>query len=305
MWQRKNRPPRAPLPYIKYRHVKSAGATLGVWSRTLDERRCRHPMSAMIRASTWFLVRRAKAMQATWRRRLGAARNELSRQMISGTAGSIEVWLWVMVAMMVALSFAVLGGIQLAITSVANEDYDWRGSRTFKYTVAMGLLFIGMGIWYRIDAHPLWVARADAIDAVNYFVDAEGSPEVLDVRVDDMPAFWWPDRPQPRVINRFTECNDIHPATSVAQISARRVNDMRPHFANIGQLLESDGWDTFIPPAATAPPSDIQPSGTFLIAFRDNKSLSISLSSRPDITHFRLNVNSTCRDKVAQRYEEN
>lgn len=225
--------------------------------------------------------------------------------MITGSAGSIQVWLWVMVAMAIVLVAIVIAGMQLAVTIVLKPDYEWRASKTFKGLVALCLLFVGLGIWYRIDSHPLRVARSDAINAAGYFQDAEGVPEILTVRFDDMPTFWWPDRPQPRMVSPASECNNTHPASSVARLSTPPVDDVGPHFANIKQRLDSDGWDTFTPPAVASSP-DTKPTETLLIAFRDNRSLSITASNNhPDVTHYSLSVNSTCREQLPPQFEDN
>ena len=226
--------------------------------------------------------------------------------MISGSAGSIEVWLWVMVCMAIVLGLIAIKGLWLAFKTVFSDGYQWRNSHTFRHILALSVLFAGLGIWYRIDSHSLWVARADAIDAVDYFIDAEDAPEILRIQVDDMPTFWSPNRPQSRLSGGTSKCTDTYPVSSGAFVSARQAHDLRPHFGNVKQLLEADGWDTIVPTRATAAPSDIEPNGVFLFAFRENKSILISVrNTEPGTTGFVVLANSTCREDIAPLHETN
>lgn len=210
-----------------------------------------------------------------------------------------------MVPMTILFVIVILAGLRLALKA-RDDRYDWRSSRTFKgITVAIPILLV-LAMWYRIDSHPLWVARADAHTTVDYFVDAKGAPEVVDMTVDHMPTWWWPDRPQPRVTNTFSDCNTTYPASSTAQISVIQQDDWRPLFDQIQRDLEADGWETLVPSSVGEALSDPNWQGTFLHVFRGDRTISIGHSgNQGDITHFRLNANSTCPEKITHGFGEN
>lgn len=221
--------------------------------------------------------------------------------MITGGAGSIQVWLWVMVAMTAVAVFVVFGLVVLVLRVVFNDIEDWRRSRTFKVLLFAIPLLVGLGVWYRVDSNPLWVARADVEAGIDYFVNAEGAPEVVRVRVDHAPVFWETDRPQPE---SGLGC-DSYPASSRGRITTRTDENWREHFKQVALDLEGDGWETFVPQDVMQTSSELARQGLTLSAFRDNKSLAISVDrSDADTTSFFLSANRSCRDDTVAAFND-
>ncbi len=161
--------------------------------------------------------------------------------MMSIGNGDLQGWILAQSLMTVVLAIMLIGCIRIAYRSATSDRYSWRASRTFKVIVACIPLLIGLTIWYRIDSHDMWVAHSDMHDGIDYFTQAEAAPTITDIRADHIPTYWWPTRPQ-----RTPACQ-THPVYGRAFIAVDpEQEDVERHFNQIIELLEADGWETFL-----------------------------------------------------------
>ena len=214
-----------------------------------------------------------------------------------GFNGEPIVWLQAMASAAIVAVVVLVLVIRLAL-KVWRRGYEWRRSSSLKVIVFGVVAIVGLLVVYRVDSHPLWVARADAESGFEYFVDASGAPEILSVDRQLPPVFWSTDRPE--ILFSPTECNGASQAgESRILFRASRQDDLRPHFEQLRQLLELDGWETFVNKFGERQSTATDPRGTNLIALRDDRTLTyIVESSNAELTNFRLLANSTCRSLV-------
>ena len=214
-----------------------------------------------------------------------------------GFNGEAIVWLWAMASAAI-VAFVVLVLVIRVAWKSSRSGYEWRRSSSLKVIVFGVVAIVALLVVYRVDSHPLWVARADAERGFDYFVDASGAPEILSVDRQLPPVFWSTDRPE--ILFSPTECNGASQAgESMILFRASRQDDLRPHFEQVRLSLELDGWETFVNKFGERQSTAIDPRGTNLIALRDDRTLTyIVESSTAELTNFRLLANSTCRSRV-------
>lgn len=206
-----------------------------------------------------------------------------------GPTRGFQEWLWAQALLTVVLSLLVVGALKLWTDSRSIDSYNWRRSRNFQMFVLGIAIAIALAVWYRVDSHELWVARSDALAGVEYFVDAPGSPEIIDVDVDSWPAWWWSDRPRPRQNTCQT-----HPFFGSAEITSVKVQNALALLEEVENSLQADGWETELRTGEV----EGRPVGSTR-AFRGEQSLTIegpNQNSGPDLDRFFVRSNLSCNE---------
>ncbi len=217
-----------------------------------------------------------------------------------GFNGEPIVWLQAMASAAIVAFVVLVLASRLAL-KVWRRGYEWRRSSSLKVIVFGVVAIVALLVVYRVDSHPLWVARADAERGFDYFVDASGAPEILSVDRQLPPVFWSTDRPD--IPFSPTECAGASQAgRSIIRFRAGSQDDLESHFEQVRQLLELDGWETFVTKLGGREPTAIDPRGTHLLALRDDKNLFYVVNrSNVEFTDFELFANWTCRSLVERR----